>query len=95
MQSYIDTSVIGTPHYRFESCLDYCRLVVSDFPEEWNSHFGQLVQMATDSEGKSYKYVGSNPILATNKNNTIQQTDGVLPNKNGNPAPFFSRKSSA
>jgi hypothetical protein len=40
--------------------------------------------MATDSEGKSYKYVGSNPILTTNKNNTIQQTDGVLPNKNGN-----------
>jgi hypothetical protein len=60
---------------------------VSDFQEEWNSHFGRLVQMATDSEGKSYKYVGSNPVLTTIQFN---KTDGVLPNKNGNTAPFFS-----
>jgi hypothetical protein len=48
-------------------------LVVSDFPEEWNSHFGRLVQMATDSEGKSYKYVGSNPILITIQFNKLMK----------------------
>jgi hypothetical protein len=46
---------------------------VSDFPEEWNSHFGRLVQMATDSEGKSYKYVGSNPILITIQFNKLMK----------------------